>query len=86
MPAAAKKGPDLTIVFGKGPSKGGPKPGKHEMPDGEMMDDAEMPAEGDDYSAEFSAGVLEAFPDLSEDQVAALKRAVESCVESKLGG
>lgn len=84
MPAAAKKGPDLTIVFGKGPSKGGPKPGKH----GEMMDDAEMPAEGDEYDAEFQTAAREFLDDSlpEEDRAAALKRAIESCLESKLGG
>ena len=45
-----------------------------------------VPEYGDDLDSEFQAGILEAFPELSEGQIAALKAAIEACVEARESG
>lgn len=48
--------------------------------------DAEAPEYGDDLDGEFRAGMLEAFPELDDAQLGALKAAIEACVEAKTSG
>ncbi len=45
-------------------------------------DSETAPDYGDDLDGEFRAGILEAFPELSDAQLGALKAAIEACVEA----
>lgn len=45
--------------------------------------DEALPDYGDDLDGEFEQAVLEAFPELSSEQIGSLKAAIEACVEAK---